>query len=235
MTDNILPWLKSFPSSQKWINTIKSKETLYIYSQNFHHYCKAINKNPDELIALKIEGLKNVATAIEFQAEDMLDNFLYEENSPLTINIKLSVLNAVKSFYTANRRELSKVGENIMRPEPKRRTPKMKDILEMEEVMTYQRDKAILWFIESTSCRAGTITKLYRKDLKPTSELLKNAEVESLGQITRTADEEAQIAKEVPYYMVIEAERLKGGGTIFTQFSRMRERFLSVHDNGSFS
>ena len=74
----------------------------------------------------------------------------------------------------------------------------MKDILEMEEAMTYQRDKAILWFIESTSCRAGTITKLYRKDLKATSELLKTARDEALGQITKAADEDIQIAKDVP-------------------------------------
>ncbi len=198
ITDNILVWLKSFPSSLKWINSIKSKETLNIYSKNFYMYCNAVNKNPEELIALKIEGLKNVATTIEFQAEDLLDNFLYNENNPLTINIKFSVLNTVKSFYNANRRELNKVGENITRTEPQRRTPKMKDILEMEEAMTYQRDKAILWFIESTSCRAGTITKLYRKDLKATSELLKTARDEALGQITIAADEDIQIAKDVP-------------------------------------
>lgn len=71
-----------------------------------------MNKNPDELIALKIEGLRNIATAIEFQAEDLLDNFLYDESTNLTINIRLSVLNSTKSFYNANRRSLNQVGEN---------------------------------------------------------------------------------------------------------------------------
>ncbi len=65
MTDNILAWLKSFPSSLKWINTIKSADTFDIYTKNFYLYCKAVNKNPDELIALKIEGLKNVATSFK--------------------------------------------------------------------------------------------------------------------------------------------------------------------------
>ncbi len=212
MTDNILAWLKSFPSSLKWLNTIKSKDTLAIYTKSLHLYCTAVNKNPDELIALKIEGLKNVASAIEFQAEDLLDNFLYDETTDLTINIKLAVLNATKSFYNANRRELNKVGEKLTKPEPEKRTPKMKDILEMEEAMTYQRDKSMLWFIESTSCRAGTVIKLNRKDLKPTSELLKAVREELMGQITRSVEEDAAIAKDVPYYMVIESERLKGAG-----------------------
>ncbi len=56
MTDNIVAWLKSFHSSQKWLNTIKSKDTLDIYSKNFYLYCHAVNKNPDELTAIRIEG-----------------------------------------------------------------------------------------------------------------------------------------------------------------------------------
>ncbi len=88
----------------------------------------------------------------------------------------------------------------------------MKDILELEEGMSYQRDKAILWFIESTSCRAGTVVKLNRKDLKPTAELLKMVREEAMGQTTRTVEEDAEIAKDVPYYIVIESDRLKGAG-----------------------
>ena len=143
MTDSILSWLMSFDSGKKWLNTIQSPKTKDIYMKNLAQYCKAINKNPDELIALKIEGLRNVATPKEFQAEDVLDNYLY--NTDLTDHVKVAIMSAVKSFYKANWRELnSNVGKNLSLPEPKQRTPKMKDILELEDAMTTHRDRAIL-------------------------------------------------------------------------------------------
>lgn len=210
MTDDTLAWLKGFSSSNQWIKGIRSQETLDNYTKYLHQYCQAVQKNPDELIALKVEGLRNIATEKEFQAEQLLNNYLYD-NTDLTINIKLSVWNAVKSFYKANWRELNKnVGKELTKPEPDPRTPKMKDIIEMEEAMTYHRDKAILWFVESASCRQGTTIKLNWKDLKPTSELLKHTRDE--GQSTRSLQEDSQIAKEVPFYLEIESERLKGAG-----------------------
>jgi hypothetical protein len=55
------------------------------------------------------------------------------------------VLAAVKSFYKANWRELnSTVGSNIELPEPKKRTPKIQDILELDDAMTLHRDRAVL-------------------------------------------------------------------------------------------
>jgi len=105
MTDDIMAWLKFFESSSKWINTIHSEATIDMYTKYLEQYCKAVNKNPDELIALKIEGLRNVATAIDFQAEDLLDKYLCKPN--ITDNIKVAILCAVKSFYKANWRELN--------------------------------------------------------------------------------------------------------------------------------
>ena len=114
---------------------------------------------------MKIDGLRNVATEKEFQAEALLNNYLYNNN--LKPNVQTAVLFAVKSFYKANWRELnSNVGTNIESSEPKPRTPKMQDILELEGTMTYLRDKAILWFLESAPFRKATLTKLQWKDLK---------------------------------------------------------------------
>lgn len=89
-----------------------------MYSKDMKQYCDAVGKTPTELLALKIEGLRNVATEKEFQAEDLLDNYLY--NTPdVTVHIKVSILCAVKSFYKANWRELnSNVGKNLSLPEP---------------------------------------------------------------------------------------------------------------------
>ncbi len=78
--------------------------------------------------------------------------------------------------------------------------------------MTYQRDKAILWFLESTPVRHSTLVNLYWRDLKSTSELLKEIREESQGQFMRTIEEDERLAKLVPYYIVLGAERLKGSG-----------------------
>ena len=54
MTDDIKAWLKCFDSSSKWINSLHSEATIDMYTKYLVQYCKAVNKNPDELIALKI-------------------------------------------------------------------------------------------------------------------------------------------------------------------------------------
>ena len=211
MTDDTFPWMLTFASAKNWLDTIRSERTKEIYVLRLKQYCDAVGKNPDELIELKVDGLRNVATAKEFQAESLLNNYLYNNN--LTSNIQTAVLFSVKSFYKANWRELnSNVGSNIESPEPKKRTPKMQDILELEEAMTYLRDKAILWFLESAPFRKATLTKLQWKDLKSTETLLKQVREEAKGQVSRTPEEDKEIAEKVPYYLVIESARLKGGG-----------------------
>lgn len=77
---------------------------------------------------------------------------------------------------------------DISTPESKQRCPKTQDILDLENAFFNFRDKAILWFIASAPFRLETIPKLLWKDLKPTND------------------------KEVPSYLLIEAERLKGHG-----------------------
>jgi hypothetical protein len=212
MTNDIESWLLSFDSGKKWFSQITSPRTKEMYSKGLKQYCEAVGKTPTELIALKVEGLKNITSEKEFQAEELLNDFVYN-NLDVTIHIRTSILNAVKSFYKANWRELNKnVGKNLSLPESQPRTPKLQDIMDMEETMTFQRDKAILWFLESTPVRHGTFVNLYWRDLKPVSELLKKIRKESQGQFTRTLEEDERLAKLVPYYIELGSERLKGSG-----------------------
>jgi integrase len=96
---------------------------------------------------------------------------------------------SVISFYRHNWRNLnSNVASNITKPEPKQRCLEMQDIQDLENAMTCQRDKALLWFFASTAIRIGTVIKLKWKDLQPTQD------------------------KEIPYQLVIESARLKGQG-----------------------
>jgi hypothetical protein len=222
MTNDIEAWLLSFDCGKKWFNTIASPRTKEMYSKDLKQYCNAIGKTPDELLKLKptlfeITQMmqKGIAgTDSEFQAENFLDNYLYNTpNEKVTIHIKVSILCAVKSFYKANWRELNNnVGKNLSPPEPDQRTPKLQDVIEMENAMLFQRDKAILWFLESTPLRHDTLVNLYWRDLKSTSEILKEIRQEAHGQIIRSLKEDERLAKLVPYYIVLGSERLKGKG-----------------------
>jgi hypothetical protein len=204
MTDEVLPWMLSFQSSKKWMDSIQSEETKRVYILRFKQYCDAVNKNPDELIALKIEGLRNITTDKEFQAEDLLDNYLY--NGGLTESMAVGVKTAVKSFYATNRRSLEpSVGKNISAPEPKQRTPKLDDLVTLEENMLSIRDRALVWLIASGAFRDFELTLLVWGDIKDTKQLFEDDK--SLSQ-----QEIEQITKEVPYYLVIEGSRLKGKG-----------------------
>ncbi len=187
MTDALQEWILEFESGRLWYGKLVSDVTKRIYLKRLKDYCDAVEKNPDELIQLKVEGLQNIGTAKEFQAETLLETFLATVD--LTNDMKVSLKTAVMSFYAKNRRRLEPdVAENVERGEPKKRCPKTEDIVELENAMTCQRDKAILWFIASTAIRVGTIPKLKWKDLKPIKD------------------------REIPYYLKIEGARLKGGG-----------------------
>jgi len=80
MTDETLPWMLTFNSAKTWLDTIRSERTKEIYVLRLKQYCDGVSKNPDELIALKIDGLRNVATSKEFQAEALLNDYLYHNN-----------------------------------------------------------------------------------------------------------------------------------------------------------
>lgn len=159
-----------------------------MYTSRLKRYCDAVEKNPDELISLKLIGLQSVSTELEFEAENLLENFL--ESPDLKPSAKLAILTAVKSFYASTRgRDLaSDVGENIEVPEAKKRTPSIEDCIALDEAMTTHRDKFLVWFLESSPVRQGTLRKLLWKDLKPLDD------------------------KDVPFWISIGSDRLKGHG-----------------------
>lgn len=185
MTDALEEWILQFNSGMAWFNKLNAENTKRTYLPNFKKYWDWAKKNPNELIQLKIEGLQSINTPKEFQAENLLETFISTAKYPLTV--KDSIRTTVISFYKNNRRPLVEIME-VSTPESKKRCPKTQDISELENELTTSRDKALLWFIASAPFRLETITKLKWKDLKPTND------------------------KDVPYSMLIEAERLKGKG-----------------------
>ena len=136
---------------------------------------------------MKVQGLKNTGESNEFQAEELLEEYLF--SAKLTNPIKEQIKASVLSFFKHNRRRLdSETAKNISKPTPKQRTPKIEELEKLESVMTTQRDRALIWFLASSGCRIGTVKLLKWSDLQPTKD------------------------SEVPYKMVIEAARLKGRG-----------------------
>ena len=189
MTDLKDAWLTSFPSGKTWLNKLGSPNTKRQFTNYFKIYCDTVQKTPEELINLKVEGLQNVGTAKEFQAENLLENFFSECKMKPTA--KLMLKNAVFSFYKHNRRALEgQTASNIKNetPESKMRKPTLEDLEALESVTTSTRDKALIWFLASTSCRVGTLILLKWQDLKPTENM------------------------NVPFMLEIESKRLKGSG-----------------------
>ncbi len=180
-------WVLSFESGRNWLPHLPSSSTKEPFIRHLKKYSLWAKMNPDELINFKIEGLKAVATEKEFQAERMLEKYLRQTG--MTQSVAAYAKNAIISFYKHNWRELnSEVARDIEPPEAKKRTPKLEEIQELESNCTTARDRALIWFFPSTGFRIGTLTKLFRNDLKPTGDA------------------------EVPYYLEIEAKRLKGSG-----------------------
>ena len=177
-------------SGQKWLEKIGSANTQKIFTDYFKRYCDYVNQSPDQLISLKVLGLQNVGTEKEFTAEDLLEKY-FRENKAMKPTAKLMMKNAVFSFYKHNKRSLegqtaSQIKNETL--EAKKRKPSLDDLEALEKAMRTSRDKALLWFVASTSCRVGTVVLLKWADLKPTQ----NANV--------------------PYSLEIESARLKGSG-----------------------
>jgi hypothetical protein len=204
MTDANKAWLLSFVSGQNFYDKKckSSKDTETNYIGRIASYCFNVSKNPDELIALKLEGLQNPASTKEFQAEELLENFLRQPTylkpdkegnkieAEFTENTKKGLLAAVKSFYdsTRGRSLVPDVGDFIEIPEAKKNTPKVEDCLKLEEAMNTDRDKFLVWFLVSCPVRKGTLRQLRFNDLKPLNDT------------------------DVPYWLRIDAKRLKGSG-----------------------
>ena len=100
LTESNKKWTLQYESGRLWINKLPSDETILAFTRNLKRYSEAVGKNPDELIAFKIEGLKSVSTEIEGQAERLLENYL--SKCDLTDSVKEMLKNAVISFYKHN-------------------------------------------------------------------------------------------------------------------------------------
>jgi hypothetical protein len=154
MTEFKDSWINSFPSGKTWLNKLGSPHTKEKFTAYFKVYCDTVQKTPEELISLKVEGLQNVGTTKEFQAENLLESFFSE--SKMKPTAKLMLKNAVFSFYKHNRRALEpQTASNIKNetPESKMRKPTL-ELRDIDQIMNYQKKtkakEAIIYIANDT-------------------------------------------------------------------------------------
>ena len=73
-----------------------------MYSKDMKRYNDVVGKTPLELLALKVERLRNVASEKEFQAEDFLDSYFY--NNP-SVTDYIKVIRTLALILNTTRRE----------------------------------------------------------------------------------------------------------------------------------
>lgn len=100
--ENLRKWIKRYRSGRIWLTKLESKYTIDTYLPNLKRYCEACGLDPDQLIELKMEGMRAVGTEKEFQAEELFDLTISEME--LTESARSNVSTAVTSFYKHNRR-----------------------------------------------------------------------------------------------------------------------------------
>ena len=196
LTDSDKAWLLSFDSGRNFYNAKMKNSTVTekTYTRWLKKYSDELGKTPDELLLLKPNVVevammiqKGVTAINPHEADKVLENYL--ANDELTQSVKIQILTTVKSFYSSNLRDLAKVtGKSIEAPERKQRSPSVEDCVKLESKMTNARNIFLLWFLESSPVRVGTLQKLTWKDLKPLND------------------------KDVPYWIYVKADRLKGQG-----------------------
>jgi len=217
LTDNDLTWLLSFESGRAFYNAKMKNSTVTqkTYTRWLKVYCDDLGLNPDQLALLK-PNMADVMNAFQNkekipdpnQADKTLEDYLgfrmnefYLKNPyskkknpkghpQATTANKFNVMITIRSFYSANLRDLAKqTGKSLEKLKSKQRTPDVDDCVKLEKAMgNNARNAFLLWFLESCPVRVGTLKKLTWKDLKPLDD------------------------KDVPYWISIDADRLKGSG-----------------------
>jgi len=196
LTDSDKAWLLSFESGRNFYNEKMKNSgiTEKVYTRCLKKFCDDLGKTPDELLLLKpnvvevaIMIQKGKTTINPNEADSVLTNYL--ANYEITQSNKIVMLTTVKSFYSANLRDLAKVtGKSIDAPERKQRSPSVDHCVKLESRMPNARNAFLLWFLESCPVRVGTLEELTWKDLKPLNDA------------------------QVPYWIYVKADRLKGHG-----------------------
>lgn len=148
-------WAKNYSRVMTWLSKVQRKEN---YAWFLWLYCKTVGKNPDELLALKVNPQNR-------EAEFILDSFIAE--TKFSNSIKVGTMVAVRSFFRCNYADLAKESGKIefVKQKPYRRHSK-EELLKIYRSAQNPRDRALISFTWSTGIAKESLSKVQWKDLE---------------------------------------------------------------------
>lgn len=164
--------LEKYPTVTRWLNKvtgsgIESSQTKKLYLHFLSRYCLFLKMGPDEIIA---EHRANIRSDDEFQQrlheEKMLafTQFL-EKKGKLARSSIVTAQNTIKSFYKANYVELQAQPLKSWAA-TKRSVPTQKQLKDMVETCSRDRDKALILFLAQTGLGIGSLPGITYGDVK---------------------------------------------------------------------
>lgn len=149
---NVIPlWANKYPEVTRWLGKLQKKEANAWFLWRF---CTWAKKSPTELIALK----DNPA---DRSAEQLLDDFVDARTPEFTNPVKWNTVNAVKSFFKHNYRDLAKAcGVFTLIQQREHKKPRKEDLKRLWDYAQNFRDKALITFVNSTALAKETMSEL---------------------------------------------------------------------------
>ena len=175
----VAAWAEKHSLVKNWLAKVQTPEHRgYLFAM----FCDWSGLTPEELYALKDDPKS-------LEAEYLLDRFVADEEAPFTESVKWGIIQAVKSFFSHNYRDLAKKSGRIIvtRKRPQRK-PSKEELVRLWKACYTPRDRALITFVNSTAIAKGT-----------------------LCQLTWSEFEEGWEDQEIPC-IVVPAEKLKGHG-----------------------
>jgi len=144
-------WAKNYPKVMTWLAKLQKKENSAWF---LWHYCRTINKTPDDLLTLKSDSRSR-------DAEYLLDTFVADTSLSFPHSIKLNIVVAVKSFYKHNYLDLAKASGAIsfIKQKPYRKHTK-EELLKIYRSAQSPRDRALITFVFSTAIAKESLRKI---------------------------------------------------------------------------
>ena len=150
-------WGKNYPKVTTWLAKLQKKNQAAWF---LWLYCKAVNKSPNELLALKDDPRSR-------EAEFLLDNFVAAETPDIPNSIKVNIVVSVRSLYKHNYCELASSSGAItsIKQKPYRKHTK-EELLKIYRTAQNPRDRALVTFTFSSAIAEESLTNIRWKHLE---------------------------------------------------------------------
>lgn len=155
-TNVIELWGNQYDEVKRWLTKIQAKETSAF---SLYRFCQWCGKEPPELLAEKDKDASvNPPPKI---VEKLLDDFVVADIEGFVDTAKAHSINAVKSFFKYNYRDLAKAS-GAMNLEPVKEYNKLskEGLRKLWNWTLNPRDRALITFVNSTAIAKETLTHL---------------------------------------------------------------------------